>query len=84
MEETYASVVNGYDRVPNDTSVGTLEMIQALDRSVTETGRGIFTSEDGHTATWKVHYFGKSEAGKSRSFGIAKFWTASQKLGLDE
>jgi hypothetical protein len=43
-------------------------------------GQGIFTSQDGDAVTWKAYFFGKVEKGKIRSFGIVKFWVASQKL----
>jgi hypothetical protein len=41
---------------------------------------GLFMTKDGDTVMWKLYGFGRSEAGKLRSFGIAKFWTAAPKL----
>lgn len=80
MEQTFTSVVKGFGRAPSGTNMGTLDLVQAPDGGYSGSGQGIFTSQDGDTVIWKIHFFGKMEAGKSRDFNVARFWTASQKL----
>jgi hypothetical protein len=80
MEQTFTSVVKGFGRFPSGTNLGTLDVIQASDGGFSGSGQGIFTSQDGDTVTWKLYFFGRLEQDKNRAFGIAKFWTASQRL----
>jgi hypothetical protein len=80
MEETFTTVVKGFGRGPSGTNMGTLDFVQAPDGGSSGSGQGIFTSQSGDTVAWKIHFFGRREKGKDRSFGIVKWWTASKKL----
>jgi hypothetical protein len=80
MEETFATVVKGFGRGPSGTNMGTMESVVGPDGGSSGSGQGIFTSQDGDVVTWKIYFLGKREQGKDRSFGIVKWWTASQKL----
>lgn len=80
MEQSFTSVCKGFGRFPNGTNVGTMDVVMAPDGGYSGSGQGIATSQDGDVLTWKIYFFGKMEAQKGRSFGIIKFWTASQKL----
>jgi hypothetical protein len=79
-EETFAAETKGFGRSPNGTNVGTMDFVQAPDGGFSGSRQGIFMSQDGDTVVWKVYFFGKTEAGKSRTVGIIKFMTTSKKL----
>ena len=80
MEETFTSVIKGFGRFPSGTNMGTVEATQSPDGGSIGSGQGICTFEDGDMAAWKFYFVGKVEEGKNKSFGIVKFYTASQKL----
>jgi hypothetical protein len=80
MEQSFTSVCKGFGRFPNGTNMGTVDVVMFPNGGYSGSGQGIFTSEDGDAATWKLYFFGKMEALKGRDFGIVKFWTTSQKL----
>ena len=80
MEQTFASEVKGLGKFPSGNNMGTLDIVQAPDGSISGPALGMFMTKDGDTVMWKLYGFGKLEAGKTKSFGIAKFWTSSPKL----
>jgi hypothetical protein len=80
VEETFATEVKGFGRVPSGRNMGTLNVVTKPDGVFSGTGQGIFTAQDGDSVVWKCHFIGKPEAGKHKSVVIVQFMTTSQKL----
>ena len=80
MEETFVSECKGLGRFPSGRNMGTINIVVRPDGISSETGQGIFTTQNGDMMVWKVLAFGKQEAGKDKSIAIIQMMTSSQKL----